>query len=171
MDTLEIIHSRKSVRHFNGTAVSQEDLETILKAGMAAPTAVDKRPWAFVVVTQNQTLIELAKGLPYALMLNQAGAAIIICALPAEANRGQSEYAVIDSSLAGENILLAAEALRLGAVWTAADPNPEREAYVRQVLGIPENIIVLCVIPIGHPTGQDKAKEKYKKDKVHWEKW
>src|SRR5512142_614000 len=111
MDTLEAIHARKSVRHFTGEAVSRQDLETLLKAGMAAPTAVDKRPWAFVVVTQRKTLLDLAKGLPYAQMLDKAGAAVIICAVPEKANRGKPEYAVIDASLAGENILLAAEAL------------------------------------------------------------
>ncbi len=171
MSALEVIHSRKSVRHFTGEAVSKQDLETILKAGMAAPTAVNKQPWAFVVVTKKDQLLKLAQGLPYAKMLDKAGAAIVVCAIPAKAHEGKTEYAVIDSSLAGENILLAAEALGLGAVWTAAYPQPDREAWVRKTLSIPDDLIPLNVIPIGHPTGQDKPKDKYKPENIHWEKW
>jgi nitroreductase len=70
-----------------------------------------------------------------------------------------------------ENILLATEALGLGATWTAAYPDKERMQSVRDILGIPSNVIPLNVTPIGHPTGEDKPKDKYKKEKLHWEKW
>ena len=170
-DALSVIHSRKSVRNFTGQMVKKTDLETIVKAGMAAPTAVNKQPWAFVVVSDRKKLDALAAGLPYAKMLSKAGAAIIVCALPKEAFQESVEFAVIDASLASENILLATEALGLGAVWTAAYPDKERILHVRRTLNIPENVIPLNVIPLGYPTGEDKAKDKYKKDKIHWEKW
>lgn len=170
-DAISVIHSRKSVRNFTGKAVSKADLEKILKAGMAAPTAVNKQPWAFIAVSDRKVLDKLAEGLPYAKMLGKAGAAIIVCAIPEKAINGSAEFAVIDCSLASENILLAVEALGLGAVWTAAYPDKDRMELVRKTLNIPENIIPLNVIPVGYPTGEDKPKDKFKKENIHWEKW
>ena len=170
-DALTVIHERKSVRHFTGENIPKETLEKILKAGMAAPTAVNKQPWAFIVVTDRKSLDTLKKDLPYAKMLEKAGAAIIVCALPEEAWEKSPELAVIDGTCASENILLAAEALGLGAVWTAAYPYKDRMEVVRKTLQIPESLIPLNVIPIGVPTGDDKPIEKYKAEKVHWEKW
>jgi len=170
-DALAVIHSRKSVRSFTGEAVSGEDLEEILRAGMAAPSAVGRSPWEFVVVTERATLDSLREGLPYAQMLDKAGAAIVVCGVPAKAHQQMVEYAVIDGTCASENILLAAEALGLGAVWTAAYPYEDRAAHVRTVLGIPADVIPLNVIPIGHPTGADKPKEKYRAEMIHRERW
>ncbi|MBN1823898.1 MAG: nitroreductase family protein [Endomicrobiales bacterium] len=170
-DALSVIHQRKSVRNFTGEPVSKEDLDKIVRAGMAAPTARNKQPWSFVVVTDRKKLDELAQGLPYAKMLFKAGAAIIVCAEPEKAHGRSVEYAVIDASLAGQNILLAVEALGLGGLWTAAYPKADRMAHVRKVLGIPEGVIPLNVTPIGVPTGEDKPKDKYRKENIHREKW
>ena len=170
-DALTVIHSRKSVRNFTGQAVSREALDTILRAGMAAPTAVGRQPWAFVVVTDRKTLDTLRDGLPYAKMLGKAGAAIIVCAMPEKAHDKKIEFALIDSTCAGENILLAAEAIGLGAVWTAAYPYKDRMDVVRKALRIPDDVIPLNVIPVGHPTGIDKPKNKYNPENIRWEKW
>jgi len=113
----------------------------------------------------------LGDALPYAKMIYKAGAAIVVCGDPMKAYKQFVEYAVLDSALASENILLAAEALGLGAVWTAAYPYPERMHSVRNILDIPQNIIPLNVIPIGHPTGEDNAKQKFRPQKIHWERW
>jgi nitroreductase len=78
---------------------------------------------------------------------------------------------MIDGTLASENILLAAEALGLGALWTAAYPYPERIEVVRRTLSLPEDVIPLNVIPIGHPTGADKPKDKFQRENIRWEKW
>jgi nitroreductase len=159
------------VRNFSGDVVNRTDLEKIVKAGMAAPTAVNMQPWSFVVVMERKTLDELAAELPYAKMLSKAGAAIIVCAEPKKAFEESKEFAIIDASLASENILLAIEALGLGGVWTAVYPDDDRMEFVRKVLGIPQNVIPLNVIPIGTPTGEDKPKDKYDKEKIHWGKW
>jgi nitroreductase len=170
-DALSVIHSRKSVRSFTGQSVSKDALDKVLRAGMAAPTAVNMQPWAFIVVTDRKTLDALAAGLPYAKMLDKAGAAIIVCAIPERAHHKSTEFAVIDATLASENILLAAEALGLGALWTAAYPYEDRMDVARKALNIPKDIIPLNVIPVGHPTGADKPKDKYKPENIHWEKW
>jgi len=129
------------------------------------------QPWSFVIVTDRPTLDALAAALPYAKMLDKAGAAIIVCAIPEKAFQGKTEFAIIDSSCASENILLAAEALGLGAVWTAAYPEKDRMDAVRKLLSIPGNVIPLNVIPIGHPTSEDKPTDKFKQENIRWEKW
>ena len=170
-DTFSVIHSRKSVRSFTGAAVSTEKLEKIIRAGMAAPTAVNKQPWSFVVVIDKKVIDALATGLPTARGIEKAGAVIIVCAEPEKANMQSKDFAIIDASLASENILLATEALGLGGHWTASYPYEDKMKHVRKVLGIPANIIPLNVILVGVPTGEDKPKDKFQKDKIHWGKW
>jgi nitroreductase len=170
-DFFSVIHDRKSVRSFTGQSVSNDALDKIIRAGMAAPTAVNMQPWAFVVVTDRKTLDALSAGLPYAKMLDMAEAAIIVCVIPEKAYEKSPDLAVIDGACASENILLAAEALGLGAVWTAAYPYKDRMAVARKALNIPQNIIPLNVIPVGHPTGTDKPKDKYNPENIHREKW
>ena len=163
-DAFAVIHSRKSVRNFTGAPVIKNDLDNIIKAGMAAPTAVNMQPWSFIVMTDRKKMDKLAEGLPHAKMLFKAGAAIIICTEADKAYKKSRETAIIDASLAGENILLSIEALGLGGVWTAAFPYEDRMKLVRSVLKIPQEVIPLNVIPVGVPTGEDKPKDKYNKD-------
>lgn len=144
---------------------------TIVKAGMAAPTAVNMQPWSFLIITDRKKMDNLAGLLPHAQMLDKAGAAIIVCAIPDKAFNRNLEFAIIDSACASENILLAAEALGLGAVWTAVYPDKERIDAVRKELNIPGDIIPLNVIPIGYPTGEDKPKDKFKPENVRWNKF
>lgn len=170
---LNVIMNRKSVRHFvPNRPVTKEQLETILKAGMAAPTAVNKQPWTFVAIKDRDTLNKLAEALPYAKMLSDATAAIVVCGVPEWSLPGKNaEFWIQDCSAVSENILLAVESLGLGAVWTAVYPDESRLRSVRETLKIPENVVPLNVIPIGYPTGQDQKKDKYKADRIHWEKW
>jgi nitroreductase len=170
-ETLSTIQNRKSVRNFTGEPVSEEQLDILLKAAMAAPSAVNCQPWEFIVATQRKTLDALGDALPYAKMIYRAGAAIIVCAIPEKAHKKMTEYAIVDSALASENLLLAAEAIGLGAIWTAAYPYSDRMQSVRTILKIPQDIIPLNVIPIGCPTGEDLPKEKYDAGKIHREIW
>ncbi|MBZ5858071.1 nitroreductase family protein [Flavihumibacter profundi] len=168
---MTVILQRKSVRNFTGKPVSRADVLEILRAAMAAPAAVHMMPWKFLVITEKAELERLSAGLPYAKMLSKAGTCILVCALPGEAAFGSGEFAILDCSCASENILLAAEALGLGAVWTAVYPNKNLMGFVRKELGIPEEVIPLNLIPIGHPTGEDKAQDKFDEKNIHWEKW
>jgi nitroreductase len=169
--TLSVIHSRKSVRNFiQGKTVTRETLDTIVRAGMAAASAVNLQPWQFVVIDDRAIMDSLAAGLPYAKMLHHAGAAIVVCG-DSTAKATGFTFWEFDCSLASGNILLAAEALGLGAVWTAVHPDAARIATVRKILHLPENIIPLNVIPIGYPTGTDKPKDKYNLGKIHWNRY
>ncbi len=170
-ETLDIIYSRRSVRSFTGEVIPRETLTKILRAAMAAPSAVNIQPWAFVVVTKREKLDELCDKLPYAKMLDKAGAAIVVCGIPDKDEVFSKDYWVMDCSCASENILLACHALGLGAVWTAVHVDKERIANVRKILDIPQNVIPLNVIPIGVPKEKGKALDKFKEVNIHWEKW
>ncbi|MFO8087100.1 MAG: nitroreductase family protein [Bacteroidales bacterium] len=167
--TLEVIHNRKSVRHFTDQPVSKDQLETLVRAGMAAPTAVNRQPWTFYVVTRRETLDALGEQLPYAKMLLQAQAAIVVCGdMDKAGNLKDKGYWVQDCSAATENILLAAESIGLGAVWTASYPYDDRTKAVVKELDLPDKHIPLNVIPIGYPTGEDKPKNKWKPENIFW---
>ena len=171
-DALSVIHSRKSVRHYTGESVSREDLTILLKAGMAAPTAVNRQPWVFIAVTDDATLSKLAQGLPYTKMIVQSHACIVVCGDMHKALSGvERDFWVQDCSAASENILLAAESLGLGAVWSGMYPLQERVDYVRKVLGLPDTVIPLNVIAVGHPAGIEKPQNKFNQANIHWEKW
>jgi nitroreductase len=170
-ETLNTIYSRRSVRSFTVAKISWDSLIKILRAGMAAPSAVNIQPWSFVVVTKRETLDELCARLPYAKMLDKAGAAIVVCGIPDKDEVFSKDYWIMDCSAATENILLACHALGLGAVWTAVHVDKERIANVRKILNIPENVIPLNVIPIGVPKETGKALDKFKEENIHWEQW
>lgn len=167
--TLEVIHNRKSVRHFTNQPVTREQIETLLRAGMAAPSAVNRQPWAFYVITQRETLDILSEKLPYAKMLSQAQAAIVVCGDMEKAGTLKDlGYWMQDCSAATQNILLAAESIGLGAVWTASYPYDDRTKTVIEELNLPETHIPLNVIPIGYPTGEDLPKNKWNVDNIIW---
>lgn len=169
---LNNIASRKSVRHFTSEPVTREQLQTLARAAMAAPTACNKQPWAIIAIDDRAMLDSLCAGLPYAKMLEQAQAAMIVCGDLSKTLEGDGvQFWIQDCSAATENLLLAAEAMGLGAVWTAAYPDSERMATVQKVLNLPENIIPLNVIPVGHPTGEDQPKDKWLDGNYHLNQW
>ena len=163
---LENIAERKSVRKYLNKSVEEDKIDAMVKAGMAAPSGMDRRPWEFVVVTDREALDSMAAKLPYAKMLTNAPLAIVVCG-----DTTRSSYWYLDCSAATQNVLLAAEALGLGAVWTAAYPYEDRIDVVRQNTGLPENIVPLCVIPIVYPDGPQKAKDKFDLQRVHRNKY
>lgn len=171
---LENIASRKSVRTFSDRKVPEEMVELLLRAAMAAPSAKNRQPWEFVVVDDRAVLDALASRLKYAKMLVQAPLAVIVCAHTIIVHQDGSEsvnpFWEHDASAATENLLLAAEALGLGAVWTAAS-DPERSAAVKSVIDMPSSVMPLCVIPVGFPAGTEQPKDKWRPEKVHWGKW
>ena len=168
--TLETIHNRKSVRSYSNKPVTQETIDELLKAAMAAPTGKNVQPWEFVVMNNKENMVKLSESLPYAKMLNTAQIAIVVCG-NADPEKGGSNLWMLDCSAAAQNILLAAESLGLGAVWTAGYPYAERIEAISKTLNLPENIIPLTVIPIGYPDKDNTPKVKFNADKVKYNTW
>ena len=163
------IMTRTSIRQYTDEPVSKADIETMLRAGMAAPTAVNRQPWHFVVINSKEKLAELAGDNPRGGMLKKAPLAIVVCGNMDKALPGQGRgFWVQDCSAATENILLAANAIGLGAVWTGLYPDVNRAGAVAKVLKLPETFIPLCTIVIGHPAEQPAPKDKWKPENVSY---
>ena len=167
----ENIMSRKSVRKFLDEPVPNDVLESVLKAGMAAPSAMNRQPWAIEVVNDKEILNGLSAMLPYG-RLETAPVAIIVCGDMSKTLEGDArDFWVIDCSMMAENILLAAHSHGLGAVFTGAWPTKERGDKVKEYLGMPENYEVLGVIPMGYPAENPEPKDKWNPDAVHYNVW
>ena len=169
-EIIKTILTRASIRNYTDEEIPRKDLELIVKAGMAAPSAMNIQPWRIVVVTEREILDSLADKLAYAKMLRKAGAAIVVCG-EIGLNIIAKKYWDQDCSALSQNILLAVHSLGYGAVWTGVYPDKNKEKGVREVLGIPDKIHALNVIAIGVPKRKAKVKDKFDKKKLHWEKW
>ena len=163
---VENIFERKSVRSFEERSVSKDTLELLVKAGMAAPSAMNRQPWSFYVSTDRVKMDTLSGRLPYAKMLKESAAAIVVLGNPEI-----SRLWMYDCSACTQNILLAAEAMGLGAVWTAAFPYDDRVAAIKEVYAIPDPWMPLALIPVGYSKGEQQPKDKWDPAKVHYEVW
>lgn len=166
------IMTRTSVRAYTDASVTDDQIETMLKAAMAAPTAVNKQPWAFVVIKDRATLSEIADSIPSMGMAKKAQIAIVICGDMTKALDGEGhDYWVQDVSAATENLLLAAHAQGLGAVWCGVYPVSGRVAFISDLLHLPDEIIPLAVVPVGVPAAKNEPKDKWDASKIHNDKW
>jgi len=169
MDALETIRTRRSIRKYLNQPVPKDVLQKILTAGMYAPSACNAQPWQFVVLEDRKLLSEVSKIHPYAVMAADAPLAILVCGdTSLEQVPG---YWVIDCSAAVQNLLLAAHALGLCAVWTGVYPQIERVAGFRRLLGLPKNVIPHSLIPLGYPAEQPPQEERYRADRVCYDGW
>ncbi len=166
---LDNIHARKSVRSYTDEPVTPEQVETLLRAAMAAPSGKNVQPWRFVVVTQLETKKKLAIG--FNKMIAKAPVVIVVCGKTTNMLGGTNNNWTADCAAATENLLLAAEALGLGAVWTACYPYDDRMLPTIEALGLPDNVKPYCIVPVGHPAGDNKPKDKWNPENIHYEKW
>lgn len=165
-ERLQIIFSRRSIRKYTGQPVSEADITSLLQAGMAAPSAMNRKPWHLVVVTDRPTLQAIADAPPYSKTLGDAAVSIVVCGDPSI-----SDWWLQDCTLATENILIAAAGLGLGAVFLGCHGKAEREQPIRRVLGIPEKIGLASVLCIGHPAEEKEPRTQYDPAQVHRNKW
>lgn len=181
MQTIEAINARKSIRRFLDTPVEREKIRELLEAAIRAPSAMNKQCWRFVAVTDKETIAKLAKtNMVFNGWLKDAPAVIVFCADPKESgDMNDLPYYMWDAALAAQNLVLAATDMGLGTCYLAAYD----EKKVKELLGIPEKLRVVCMTPLGYPTEKRSLGEKIMKaaagsskrmpvDEVaHWEKW
>jgi nitroreductase len=169
MDAIEAILTRRSIRAYTGRIVSDELITQLLKAAMAAPSAGNQRPWEFIVVRDRSTLSKIAEFSPYAGMVRNADVVVVVCAdLSREKHRG---FWVQDCSAAIQNMLVAARALGLGAVWLGAHPHEERVRQLRAIFELPEHIIPMSGVSIGYPVDHPGPAERFDPKRIHREQW
>ena len=169
MDAIEAILSRRSIRRYTRQPVPEATVRQLLEAAMSAPSAGNGQPWQFVVITDRRLLDEIPTFHPYADMLKEASVAILVCGdLRLEKYKG---YWVQDCSAATENMLLAAHALGLGAVWVGIYPTEDRVMRMQTLLSLPRHVIPLCLVPVGYPAEQIGRAERYEASRVHRNGW
>jgi nitroreductase len=167
---LEIIFKRRSIRKYTDQPVEPEKLDLLLQAAMAAPSAMNCRPWEFVIVTDPEKLAQFRKRLIFG--NRNALAAIVVCGNPSlSTNPAARLFWVQDCSLAGENILIAATGLGLATVWIGVHPVAEFVRVVRQIIGLPKHITPLGLIYVGYPAEEKPARTQYEARRVHWQEY
>ena len=168
---IENIMTRTSIRQFKAQPVEQDKVDILLKAAMAAPTALNLQPWHFIVINDKETIALLSGKRP-----TNAPLMIAVCGdtdktmLP-DGSTKLPDFWVEDVSAATENLLLAAHALGLGAVWTGVYPAMDRTAEVANVLNCPQNIVPLAVVRVGYPDESPEPKNKYKEENISYNKF
>ena len=169
MEIMEGILTRRSIRKYTTKEVSEDQIEVLLKAAMYAPSASNQQPWHFIVIRDRNILNKIAEVHPYAKMLSQAALAILVCG--DEERELSKGYWVVDCSAATQNILLAAHDLGLGAVWLGIHPREERKNEVRKIFDLPQNIQPMSIVSIGYPDEEKENPERFKPERIHYNKW
>ncbi len=169
MDAMEAILSRRSIRKYTTRPVPETVVKELLAAAMAAPSAGNEQTWHFIVIDDRQILNEITKYHHFAQMLKEAPCAIVVCGdAKLEMYKG---LWVQDCSAATENLLIAAQAKGLGAVWLGIYPIMKRIAATQELLGLPENVIPLCLIAIGYPAEEKLPANRYNPSRVRYNRW
>ena len=167
MDALEAIFTRRSIRRYRPEPVPMDLVNQLLAAGMSAPSAMNIRPWQFIVITERKIMDEIPKFHPYSAMLRSAPLVLCVCG----DITASEKYWVLDCSAAAENILIAARALGLGAVWLAVYPVESRIMNLKELLRLPENIVPLCLIAVGYPAEEKPRSAGRDEARVHYNEW
>jgi nitroreductase len=166
---IEAIMTRRSIRHYIRRNVDKSQIELLLKSAMYAPSANNQQPWHFIVMDKPDLFGKIMKVHPYAKMLSEAGAAILVCG---DENLERSKgYWPVDCSAATQNILLAAHSLGLGAVWLGVYPRRERMDGMRGIFNLPGNIQPFSLVSIGYPAEKKEVPERFKEERIRWNRW
>lgn len=165
----DCIMTRTSIRDYSDKKISREQIDSLVRAAMAAPTAMNKQPWHIVVITDRAILDSIAANCPNIKMIQKAQLAIVVCGNLDKAIGGDGkDFWIQDCSAATENLLLAAHSMNLGAVWCGGYPIAERVKYISSLLKLPANLVPLNIIPIGYPASPQNPKEKFDSAAITW---
>jgi nitroreductase len=169
MDAVHAVLSRRSIRRYTAQPVPDGMIKELLEAAMSAPSAGNQQPWHFVVIRERQILDEIPKYHKWSQMLKEASLAILVCGdTKSEKHKG---FWVQDCSAATQNILIAAHAKGLGAVWLGIYPDDARVVPTQKLLGIPEHVVPLSLVAIGHPAEQKPPANRYDASRIHRDRW
>ena len=166
---MNAIYKRRSIRKYTDEPVTDETIRSFVKAGMNAPSAGNEQPWHFVIINDRKVLDQLATAHPYAKMLYQAPAAILVCGEPdLERYKG---FWVQDCSAATENILLEIADRDYGGVWIGVYPNENYIRDITAIMKIPKGIIPFALIAVGHPAERKPVKDLFREERLRYNGW
>ena len=166
---MSIIFKRKSVRKFKDEKVPEDVIESLLKAGMQAPSACNAQPWEFIVVSDPADKRAISE--MHAFAKPAANASHLIVTI-GNLNRSKVHRMIEqDLGACNENILLQATHEGLGAVWLGFHPIEDRTLKLKQYLEIPDHCIPFSVICVGYPVRESEVTLRYDKSKVHFDRY
>jgi len=168
MEALEAILTRRSVRKYTEKPVSDETVRKLLEAAMAAPSAHNRQPWHFIVVRDRATLSKIPGYHQYSKMLETAALAIVVCG---DNKVQETDFWIEDCSAATENMLIAANAMGLGAVWLGVHPSKQLMEDTRKLFGIPDHVNPLCIVSLGYALEQKPPRQNYNAERIHNNSW
>ncbi len=169
METLDAIMTRRSVRRFTGRPVDDATVRSLLEAAMQAPSAANEQPWQFIVIDDRAALDAIPSFSPYAVWAKGAPLGVLVCGDTRDLPFG--DFWIQDCSAAIENLLLAAHALGLGGVWTGVYPLQDRiDGFVRHCR-LPDGVVPLGFLVLGHPAEIPAPQARYREDRVHRNAW
>lgn len=163
---IQAIIERRSIRKYSGKPVEKSEIILLLKTAMYAPSARNQQPWHFIVIDDRSLLGRIMEVHPYASMLSVASAAILVCGDEnLELSKG---YWPVDCAAATQNLLLAAHALGLGAVWLGVYPRKERQDGIREIFRLPAHVHPFSLVSIGYPGEEKEIPERFKPERIRW---
>lgn len=166
---MESIFNRTSVRKYKKESLKQEEIDLILKAAFCAPSAANRQPWQFIVIQDKQTLSDLSKMTPYASLLKNAAMGIVVCA--DKSKNDSLDYCQQDLAAATENMLIEAKSLNIGSCWIGVYPNEDRYLAINTYFKLPKGIVPMWMVAFGYPDQDEVIKDKFDKEKIHYEKY
>lgn len=169
MDAIDAILTRRSIRKYTPEPVPPELVNELLRAAMSAPSAKNEQPWHFVVITDRDILNVIPELHPFSSMLREASLAIVVCANTQIAD--SIGWWVQDCSAATQNLLIAAHARGLGAVWLGVYPREQRTKDMQNLLELPPHVIPLCIVPVGYPAEKKSRADRYNPSRIHHNHW
>lgn len=169
METIEALLTRRSIRKYKNQPVEKDKIEIILKSAMYAPSAMNLQGWHYVVIDDKVMMEETIKSIPHAELLRQTPAAILVCG-DAGVEKNES-WMIQNCSAAIQNILLAAHGLGIGTCWIAIHGMDEIVKNVAEQFKLPENVIPISLITLGYPDESVSAEDRFRKEKIHYNKW
>ncbi len=169
MEAVKAILGRRSIRRYTRQEVPEEAVRSLLVAAMTAPSAGDQQPWQFVVLDDRSVLNAIPEYHEYSAMLREAPLAIVVCG--DERLERHKGFWVQDCSASTQNLLLAAHALGLGAVWLGIHPVEQRVEKTKELLGLPDEVIPLAIVAVGHPAERKPPSDRFDASRIHTNRW
>lgn len=166
---IDTILSRRSIRKYTDQKVTSEQINQILKAAMHAPSSNNQQAWQYIVLDDHKIMDEIPKIHKGGEMIRGASKAIVVCG--DENNAKSLDYLANDCALTTENILLALHSLGLGGCWIAIYPREQRMKDLKELCNIPEGILPFAVVAIGYPDEIKEKEDRFKPEKIHYNKW
>lgn len=166
---LDWIIRRRSIRRYTGETIPDESIRELLRAAMYAPSAVNRQPWHFIVITDREIFRRIAEIHPYSSFIVNASHGILVCG--DENLQHDDNYYLPDCGAATENILLAAYSMGIGSCWIGIYPRMQRVASFSELFNLPGHVKPFSLISLGYPAEEKALPDRFRPDRIRYNRW